>query len=109
MITPWKVIYYNAAVQQDIFALPKTLLARYLRLTDLMLKMGPNLGEPHTKYLGEGLLEIRLKGQEGISRVFYCTIENHKIHILHSFIKKQQKIPSKEIKTARQRMKEIKK
>lgn len=88
--------------------MPKTLLAPYLRLTDLMTAFGGNLGEPHTKYLQDGLLELRLKGAEGIARVFFCTIVGKEIVILHSLIKKQQKLPLKDLKIAYQRMKEIK-
>ena len=32
-----------------------------------MMEFGGNLGMPHTKSLGNGLFEIRLKGQEGIA------------------------------------------
>lgn len=32
---------------------------------------GANLGEPHTKAFGDGLFELRLKGAEGIARVFW--------------------------------------
>jgi phage-related protein len=31
-------------------------------------------GEPHTEAFGGGLFEMRLKGAEGIARVFYCTL-----------------------------------
>jgi phage-related protein len=32
---------------------------------------GPDLGMPHTRAMGEGLFELRLKAEEGIARVFY--------------------------------------
>jgi phage-related protein len=44
---------------------------------------GPDLGMPHTRALGEGLLELRLKAAEGIARVFFCTVTGRKIVILH--------------------------
>ena len=103
----WSIEYYNAAVEKKILSLPDGLLARYLRLTDLMLEFGPNLGMPHSKSLGEGLIELRVKSKEGIARVFYCTMIGHKIIMLHLFIKKSNKIPGKEIKIARNRMKEV--
>ncbi len=64
-------------------------------------------GLPHTKPLEKGLFELRVKGKEGIARVFFCTKIGKKIIMLHSFIKKSQKTPKKEIKTAKSRMKEI--
>jgi phage-related protein len=65
--------YYSDDVEKDILALPDTLAARYIVLARRMVAVGPNLGEPHTKSMGDGLLELRLKGSEGIARVFYCT------------------------------------
>ena len=52
--------------------------------------------------------ELRLKGAEGIARVFYCTLVGRQIVMLHCFVKKTQKTPVKERKIAEKRMKEIK-
>lgn len=73
-----------------------------------MLEHGPNLGEPHTQAFGDGLFELRLKGAEGIARVFYCTRIGRCIVMLHSFVKKMQKTPPKERQIAEARMKEVK-
>ena len=89
--------------------LPVTLQARFIGLTDRMMEHGPNLGLPHTDAFGGGLCELRLKGAEGIARVFFCLIVKQQIVMLHSFIKKTQKTPDKELKLAKQRMKEFKK
>jgi len=50
------------------------LAARYIVLSRRRVSLGPNLGEPHTKVFGGGLFELRLKGAEGIARVFFCTL-----------------------------------
>lgn len=73
-----------------------------------MMQSGANLGEPHTRAMGDGLFELRLKGPEGIARVFYCTLVGKRIVMLHSFVKKTQKTPARELRTAQARMKEIK-
>ena len=88
--------------------LPATLQARYIGLTNRMLEFGPHLGLPHTDAFGGGLFELRLKGAEGIARVFFCTMVEQEIVMLHSFMKKTQKTPEKELKLAKKRMKEIK-
>lgn len=90
-------------------SLPATLQARYIGLTARMIEYGPNLGLPHTDAFGGGLFELRIKGVEGIARVFFCTMVKQEIVMLHSFIKKTQKTPEKELKVARLRMKELKK
>lgn len=100
--------YYSNDLQSDILNLPEGLLAKYFALSERMEYHGANLGEPHTKAMGGGLFELRLKSTEGIARVFYCTRIGRRIVMLHSFIKKTQKTPLKELKIAQTRMREIK-
>jgi phage-related protein len=104
----YAITYYSAAVQEEILALPDTLAARYIVLTRRMVALGPNLGEPHTKAFGDGLFELRLKGAEGIARVFFCTLIGRRIVMLHCFVKKSERTPIREREIAEARMKEIK-
>ena len=73
----------------------------------LMENHGANLRMPHSRAMGNGLFELRCKGQEGIGRVFYCTLVGREIVVLHSFIKKSQETPDIEMKIARKRLKEV--
>ncbi len=57
--------------------------------------------------MGQGLFELRCKGREGIGRVFYCTMVGREVVILHSFIKKTQETPERELDVARKRLKEV--
>ena len=102
----YRIEYYSEAVEEEILALPDTLAARYIVLTRRMTAVGANLGPPHTDSFGDGLFELRLKGADGIARVFFCT--GRRIMMLHSFIKKSQKTPLRELEIARKRMKEAK-
>jgi phage-related protein len=104
----WAITYYSESVQDDILTLPTGLLARYLRYADRMEIYGPDLGMPHTRAMGDGLFELRLKAAEGIARILYCTIIKQEIMVLHHFIKKSEKTPLRELSLARQRMKEVK-
>lgn len=104
----YTISFYNDKIEEEILDLPSTLRARYFRYVDMMEDEGVNLGLPHTKFMGDGLFELRLKGQEGIARVFYCLILDKQIIMLHSFIKKTDKTPTKELKVAQKRMKEVK-
>lgn len=103
----WEIEYYNNNVEEEILSLPSGLLARYLRLTDLMVEFGSNLGMPHTRFLKGGLIELRIKSKEGIARVFFCTSIGKRIVILHLFIKKSNKIPQKEIEITKSRMRKV--
>jgi phage-related protein len=104
----WTITYYSESVQNEILAMPAGFLARFLKYTDRMELYGPDLGMPHTRSIGQGLFELRLKSAEGIARVFYCTVIGRKIMMLHQFTKKAEKTPSRELATARRRLKEVK-
>ncbi len=104
----YSIEYYSDSVAEEIIALPDTLAARYVVLTRRVMAVGPNLGAPHTDAFGDGLFELRLKGQEGIARVFFCVLVRRRVMVLHSFLKKTQKTPRREIEIARKRMKEVK-
>ena len=104
----YSIRYYSSDVLEQIFNLPNSLQARYILLTQRMIEYGPHLGLPHTDSFGGGLFELRLRGNEGIARVFFCTLVEREIVMLHSFIKKSQKTPDRELKLARLRMRELK-
>lgn len=103
----WTVTFYDTDVESEILDLPTGLLARFVRYAERLEEHGPNLGMPHTRAMGDGLFELRLKAGEGIARVFYCTIVDRRIVMLHHFVKKSQKTPRKELATARSRLKEV--
>ncbi len=102
----WTVTFHSDSVEAEILAMPEGFLSRFIRYAERMEIYGPDLGMPHTRAMGEGLFELRLKAAEGIARVFYCTVVNRKIVFLHSFVKKTDKTPPRDLKVARQRMKE---
>ena len=72
-----------------------------------MQAFGPNLGMPFTRSMGQGLFEIRAKGKEGIGRALFCTVIGNEIVILHEFVKKSQKTLLKDLRIARERLKEV--
>lgn len=104
----WSINYFNTRVQQDIESWPVGIYADFLRLVRLMEEHGADLRMPHSKAMGQGLFELRCKGQEGIGRAFYCTLVGREIVILHSFIKKTQETPDSEMRIARKRLKGVK-
>lgn len=88
--------------------MPAGFVARFVRYAERMQVYGPDLGMPHTRAMGGGLFELRLKAAEGIARVFYCTAVGRRVVMLHQFIKKSEKTPPRELEIARRRMKEVK-
>lgn len=104
----WRVTFYSVGLEKEILELPAGFVARFLRYAERMEIYGPDLGMPHTRAMGDGLFELRLKAAEGIARVLYCTVVDRRIVMLHQFIKKSEKTPRKELETAQRRMKEVK-
>jgi phage-related protein len=105
----YTITYYSDEVQGEILKMPESILADYLRLSDLLEEFGPSLRMPHSRAMGAGLFELRAKGREGKGRVFYCFLIGQRVVVLHSFVKKSQETPRRELNVAIKRMKEIKK
>jgi phage-related protein len=103
----WKITLFNQKVEAETLSFPAGILANFLHILEMIEDFGPALGKPHTAPMGDGLFEIRAKGKEGIGRVFFCTVKGKEIIILHSFVKKTQRTPKKELEKARRRLKEL--
>jgi len=103
----YSLFFYSPSVQAAIEGWPAGISASFIRITEQMVVSGPNLGLPYTRPFGEGLFEIRARGEEGIGRAFFCTLVGQRIVILHGFIKKTHQTPAKELKLARKRLKEM--
>ena len=104
----WHISFFNHKVESETLSFPKGILSNFLHIAEMIEEFGPALGAPFIKSLGKSLFEIRAKGNEGIGRSFFCIVKGREVIILHSFIKKSQKIPKKEIKLARKRLREVK-
>lgn len=99
--------YFSEPVRISINNLPLTIRAKYSGYAIRMQRFGPNLGMPHSRAMGDGLFELRVKGAEGIARIFYCVVIDKRIVMLHSFIKKTQTTPARELEIARRHKKEF--
>lgn len=103
----WKVTFYSDKIEAQTLKFPVGILANFLHVAEMIEELGPNLGRPYVGALGSGLYEIRARGKEGIGRSMYCVVKGKEVVILHSFIKKTQKTPKKELELAKKRMKEV--
>lgn len=95
-------IKVDNAVEKFILSLPKNTIAKVLRTIDLLEQFGHLLGMPHSKKIAKNLFELRVRGQQEV-RIFYSFHENSAI-LLHGFVKKSQKIPTKELRQAIQKL-----
>ena len=103
----FEIEYFHPRVLAEIESWPVDILADYARLVELLMEHGPSLRLPHSRAMGNGLFELRPSGRSGIGRVFYCFLATQRIMVVHAFVKKSQQTPDKELKIARQRVKEL--
>jgi phage-related protein len=72
--------------------------------------MGESLGMPNARpmtIISPGVWELRVRGEDGIFRVFYYTASAVGILVLHAFAKKTRRTPAPEIELAKKRLKEL--
>ncbi len=93
-------------VQDFLDSLDKKMRAKMLRCILLLEQNGHDLREPYSKSLGDGIFELRAIQGTNITRVLYFFVSCKKIILTNGFIKKAQKTPRAEIKTAKQYRKE---
>lgn len=102
----YDIIYYSKNDKYPLIeflnSLPKKDQAKILRDIDLLQEFGFSLGMPYIKKMqdSDGLWELRIKQSSNNYRVFYFSIKDNKIVLLHGFKKKTQKTPKKEIEIA---------
>lgn len=72
-------------------------LKQILFYIDLLSKVGTRLGDNYTKFIEDGIWELR----PGFNRIFYFYYDNDQFVLLHHFRKKTQKTPKKEIVRAK--------
>ena len=74
------------------------------------LQMGEKIAMPNSRKMpavAAGVSELRVKGENGIFRVFYYTAAREGVLVFHAFVKKTQRTPPLEIELARKRLKEL--
>jgi phage-related protein len=102
----YEIIFYDSEdgkcpVQEFLDSLEPKLLAKTLRTIDLLEHNGPQLREPYSKMLEDGIFELRTKQSSDITRVFYFFFVGRKIVLTNGFVKKSQKTPTAEKELAR--------
>ena len=70
------------------------------------VQYGWPLGMPLVRKMEPGLWEVRCDIADGIARVLF-TAKSGQMVLLHGFVKKTQKTPDNELKTARNRLKQL--
>lgn len=109
--TEWTVLTYETSRGEkpidEFFKKQQTSTrAKIVHNIRLLRQYGNFLRMPHSKILGSGLYELRVRGREEL-RIFYCFADRKTIYLIHVFKKKTKQTPKKELELAWVRMKEL--
>lgn len=101
----WKIEIYekengDVPLKKFIQTLDKKMRSKFFQELDILKEYGNNIREPYSKYIGNGIFELRVKHSSNIIRVFYFFYRDKIIVLTNGFIKKTQKTPDKEIELA---------
>lgn len=106
-MTKFEVIFYekengDCPVEDFFLSLDMKMKAKMVGLLELLEEYGNQLREPYSKHLDDGIFEIRCKVGSNITRVLYFFYYEGKIILTNGFVKKTQKTPPEQIKTAKE-------
>ena len=91
----------DCPVKEFLLSIDKKMRAKLMVDIALLEENGPQLREPYSKHLEDGIFEIRAKQGSNITRVLYFFFVGKKIILTNGFTKKTQKTPQSEIATAK--------
>lgn len=100
------IVYYvksngEIPVKNFIDSLDAKMAAKLMRTIELFRNNGAELRSPYSKYLEDGIYELRTKQGNNITRVLYFFVIGNKAVLTNGFVKKSQKTPPKELKLAK--------
>lgn len=101
----WELKYYKdidnkCEVQEFIDKLNTNNQAKTLAWIDILKDEGPTLPRPFADFLRDGIHELRIKLSGNQIRIFYFFVFQNYIILTHSYVKKESKVPDKEINKA---------
>ena len=108
-----KIFYYvdhrgNNPVKEFLRSLNVKEMAKCYSYIDLLREHGNSLSSQYIERDGD-LYQLRPEFGNVEFRIFYFTLHEGEIYLLHAFKKKSNKTPSSEKQIAQERMSEIKK
>lgn len=100
-----QILFFNNKLEKFIQSLDPVTIARVIRTIELLEKFGHKLGLPHSRSLGRGLFELRVRGKKEV-RIIY-TYQKDSVVLLHGLIKKSNNIPKRDLEATIQKKKQL--
>ena len=103
----WRVEFFKrkngrVPVQEYLDTFDEKYRAKIIAHIELLRSKDGRLYEPYAKHIQGPIWELRVDFGRLASRVFYFLDSERRIVLLHAFMKKSQKTPTREIETAQQ-------
>ena len=100
-----EVIFYEKEngeipVKEFLDNLDKKMREKALGQIAILEEKSRTLREPYSKYIKDGIFELRIKFSSDITRIFYFFYVEDRAILTNGFIKKTQKTPTSEIEKA---------
>jgi len=73
---------------------------KFFNEKELLEQFGHMLPQPHAKYIGENIFELRFRGVEGHIRVLYFFFHGNMVIFTNGFVKKDKKTPRRKLEAA---------
>ena len=104
---PFEIVFYrkedgSKPAEDFILSQSGKMQAKLYAALMYLTAKGPELREPYSKPLGDGIFEVRAKMGSDITRVLYFFVVGQKVVLTNGFVKKTQRTPPGEIKRAKQ-------
>ena len=102
----FEIIFYETKkserpAEDFILSLQPKMQAKIIGMMHVLEENGNLVREPYSKYIDDGIFELRCKVGSDISRVMYFFYVGKKIVMTNGFVKKTQKTPKSEINLAK--------
>ena len=103
---PYKAIFYvkpdgTEPVNEFLMSLDKKMRAKMAWTINVLQAGGPEVREPYSKHLDDGIFELRAQIGAGITRVLYFFVAEKRAILTNGFVKKTNKTPPAEIEKAK--------
>jgi len=98
-----RIKFLRDEIQTFLLSFDDSTVSKVINSLELLDELGEQIRPPRSKKVTKNIYELRIISNLSV-RIFY-TFHKENIWILHAFIKKSQKIPSKELEIVFKRLK----
>ena len=106
MAVKWKALYYEekpgfSPVQDFMDSRSLRNKAKIMSQIAVLEEYGPRLPRPYADFLEDGIYELRIRLSGDQVRILYFFCYKHYIVLTHTFTKKTDRVPTREIEKAK--------